>query len=201
MKATALAALLLAAGYAFRQTGADMLRHLHPDAAGAAALVVLGGLLTAAGAPRQVVAFAGGFVFGPTLGAGLSLAAQMLGCVADFYAARTVAGGWARRRLGGSQGRLERLVRRAPFTATLTLRLLPAGSNLLVNLAAGIGGIRPAPFFAASILGFLPQTVIFVLLGSGAELGHGAQLAAAAALFAASFALAAWLMWRERQRG
>jgi uncharacterized membrane protein YdjX (TVP38/TMEM64 family) len=199
LRASALAALLLGVGFVFRQTGADWLRHVHPDAAGGLAFLGIGAGLTAAGAPRQVVAFAGGFVFGPAAGGALALAAQMLACAANFFAARGVAGEWARRRLGGGQSRVERLVRRKPFTATLTLRLLPAGNNLLLNVAAGIAGIPAVPFLAASLLGYLPQTAIFALLGSGAELGHAVQLECAGVLFAASFALAGWLLWHERQ--
>ncbi|MEJ0045469.1 MAG: hypothetical protein WDN04_04530 [Rhodospirillales bacterium] len=91
--------MLLAAGVALRHAGPRLLDDVRPTAAGAVLLVVAGGALTAAGLPRQAVAFAGGYAFGALAGGLLSLLAQMLGCVAGYVAARTLAGGWAARRL------------------------------------------------------------------------------------------------------
>ncbi len=166
-----------------------ILDHLPKGAAGAGLLVAAGAGLTAAGAPRQVVAFAGGFGFGAALGTGLALASQLLGCALDYAAAATAALPWAERRLGPRWMKIRGFLQAHPFRATLTLRLLPVGNNMLLNVAAGALGVRPGAFFAASALGYLPQTVIFALLGSGVQLGQGTKIAVAAALFAASASL------------
>jgi uncharacterized membrane protein YdjX (TVP38/TMEM64 family) len=81
------------------------------------------------------------------------------------------------RALSGRWARLHAVLTRHPFTATLTLRLLPVGSNLIVNVAAGLAGLPVAPFMAATAFGYLPQTATFALLGSGVEVGRPAQLA------------------------
>ena len=63
-----------------------------------------------------------------------------------------------------------------PFRTTLALRLLPVGSNLALNLLAGLGRIPVLPFLAASAIGYLPQTLIFVLLGEGVAVDRHWQL-------------------------
>jgi uncharacterized membrane protein YdjX (TVP38/TMEM64 family) len=59
-----------------------------------------------------------------------------------------------------------------PFTATLMLRLMPVGSNILLNLAAGLSAVRLLPFLAASAIGFVPQTLIFALFGQAPNHAH-----------------------------
>ena len=192
LKGGVLLAGLAAAGLALRMVGPDALHSSRPTPEGAASFVLVGALLAAVGMPRQAVAFAGGYAFGAWRGGGLALLAQMLGCGADFWWARWVAPGWARRRLGG---RIDRLLQAKPFTATLTLRLLPVGNNLLLNLLAGVSGVRARQFFAATLIGYLPQTAIFSLAGSGVQVGGGARLAIGIALFAAS-GLLGWVLLR-----
>jgi uncharacterized membrane protein YdjX (TVP38/TMEM64 family) len=157
-------------------------------------LVLVGGALCAVGVPRQLVCYAGGLAFGAWIGGAAALAAEIFGCAANFFWARMMARRWAAARLRGRLARVDQALAARPFAATLTFRLLPVGNNLLLNLAAGLSGIKMLPFLAASALGYLPQTVVFALAGSGAHLGRTVQLALAAALFAASAALGAWLL-------
>jgi uncharacterized membrane protein YdjX (TVP38/TMEM64 family) len=180
-RAVLLAAGLVAGGVLLRVAGPGLLNGLRPTAGG--------GLLSAAGVPRSVTAFAGGYAFGLWIGLALAMGAQLLGCLATYGWARLIGRDWARRRLGGRWARLHAALLRRPFTATLTLRLLPVGSNLLVTLAAGLAGIPPAPFMSATLIGYLPQSAIFCLLGSGVHIDHGIQIGVAVALFAASAAL------------
>jgi uncharacterized membrane protein YdjX (TVP38/TMEM64 family) len=194
LKGGVLLAGLVAAGLALKYLGRDILAGAVPTPAGTAMLVAGGGVLTAAGVPRQAVAFAGGYAFGAWRGGALALAAQMLGCGADFWWARTIARDWARGRLRGRLARLDRFLSARPFVATLTLRLLPVGNNLALNLLAGASGLRTWPFLAATLIGYLPQTAIFALAGSGIHLDHGTQLALGLILFAASATLGAMLL-------
>lgn len=168
--------------------------------AGMAWLVAIGALITAVGAPRQVVAFAGGALFGPGLGTGLALLAQILACAADVAWARAVARDWARRRLlRGRLARLERFLAANPFTATLMLRLLPVGNNLLLSLLAGVMGLPLPRFLLASLLGYAPQTVVFALLGEGVRVGRGVQVGIGLVLFAAASGMG-YVLMRRLQR-
>lgn len=172
----------------------------HGGAPGILLFVLAGAALAGFGAPRQVVAFAGGYAYGAWAGTLLGLAAQGLGAALSLFWARAVARDWARRRLlRGRLGRLDAFLAANPFTATLVLRLLPVGNNLALNLLAGVSAVRAGPFLAASLLGYLPQTLVFALLGTGVRLGRGLQLGLGLALFLLS-ALCGLLLLRRHRR-
>jgi uncharacterized membrane protein YdjX (TVP38/TMEM64 family) len=172
---------------------------------GEAVFLAVGTAATAAGLPRQAVAFLGGYAFGAGLGTALALVAQVFGCAVSFGWARMVGRDWAARRLEGRFGRrlrpLHDRLAASPFGATLALRLLPVGNNLALNLLAGLSGLRLAPFLAGSALGYLPQTLVFALLGGGVAVDQTAQLLLGAALFIVSVALGVWLLRREPPAG
>jgi len=169
---------------------------------GEAVFLLAGAAATAAGVPRQGVAFLGGYAFGAAVGTGLALVAQLLGAVLAFTWAGMVGRGWAERRLAGRFGRRLRPVHEAltatPFGATLALRLLPIGNNLALNLLAGMSGIALLPFLAGSALGYLPQTLVFALLGKGVRVDGAWQLALSAVLLAGSVGIGLWLLRRHR---
>jgi uncharacterized membrane protein YdjX (TVP38/TMEM64 family) len=189
---------LVAAGLLAPHVGRASLSGGAPGWQGAVTLVGTGALLSAVGVPRQAVAFAGGYAFGAWRGGALALLAQMLGCGLDFWWARAVARDWAGRRLRGRLARVDRFLAARPFTATLTLRLLPVGNNLLLNLAAGVSGLRAGPFLVASLFGYVPQTAVFALAGSGVHVDRRVELALGAALFVASAILGAILFRSAR---
>lgn len=187
---------LIAAGLAWRLMPRDgaALARLSAIAirggGGGGTFLLASALAVAIGMPRQTVAFAAGLGFGVWRGLALALAAQMLGCLADFLWARTLAGPGLRRRIAaGHWRRLADHLAASPFRATLMLRLLPVGNNLVLNLAAGFAGLAAFPFLAASLIGYVPQSVVFVLLGSGIAIGARARIALGFGLFAASFLL------------
>ncbi len=154
---------------------------------GRVVFLCIGTLICAVGLPRQAVGFAAGFAYGSAWGVALATIANLVGCMADLLWARTVARDWARRKLlRGRLARLDGFIAGNPFSAILTLRLLPVGSSLMLSLLAGVLGVRVAPFLAATLLGSLPQTVIFVLVGAGTRIGQTTQIGLGAALFVAS---------------
>ncbi|MCB8873574.1 TVP38/TMEM64 family protein [Acidisoma silvae] len=162
-------------------------------------IFVLGGaLLTAAGLPRQAVAFAGGYAFGLKMGLALAMVAQILGCVADFYWARAIARDWVRGRIGKRLAKLDDRLSAQPFTASLTLRLLPIGNNVLLSLLAGLSSVSAPAFLIASAIGYVPQTLVFALLGSGVQVSHTTQIVLAVVLFVLSAGLGLLLMRRVK---
>ncbi len=197
-RAAMLVAGLLVAGYALRALGPDILHAVKPTLAGAGLLICGGALLCAVGLPRQLVAFAGGFAFGALVGGAMALVAQLAGCMAAFFWARWLGRDFARRRLRGRWRTMDRVLGGHPFTATLTLRMLPVGNNLLLNLLAGVSGLPAVPFLAATLIGYLPQTAIFAMLGSGVHVQRSVQVGLAAVLFLLSAGLGALLARRAR---
>ncbi|MEW9799475.1 TVP38/TMEM64 family protein [Alteromonas sp. CYL-A6] len=124
-------------------------------------------LLLSAGLPRQLVAFLAGYAFGVAEGFLYGTLAAVLSCVATFYLSRLYARPlvvrWFLRRVAP----LNRFLVHHPFTKSLIIRLLPVGNNLVTNLLAGATHIRALPFFMGSMLGYMPQMLIFSLLGKG----------------------------------
>jgi len=165
---------------------------------GALLFLLMGGLFTAIGLPRQIIAFLGGYAFGISLGTLLGALAALLGCMLSFFYARFFGKGLLRARLGERAGRFDRFIHDHPFSMTVLIRLLPVGSNLLTNLAAGISSIRPVSFFAGTSLGYLPQTLVFALVGSGAHIAPALKLTLAIGLFLISGLLGAYLYRRFR---
>ena len=131
-------------------------------------LFVLAGLLfTALGLPRQVVGFFAGYAFGLAMGGLLALAASLGGALLTFAVARWLGRDLVRRWFTGRLRGLDEFVGDHPLRTILLIRLLPLGSNLATNLAAGISRMGAWPFAAGSALGYLPQTLVFALIGSG----------------------------------
>ena len=159
--------------------------------------LLVGTVVCAAGLPRQGVAYAAGVAFGFWQGAAIALTAMVLACIVDFTWVRWLARDQVTRRLKGRLARMDQSLAQRPFAATLSLRLLPVGNNLMLTLLAAVSGVAAWPFFAASALGYMPQTAVFVLLGSGVRVGQGTQLAVGAAMFAASTALG-WALLRRK---
>jgi uncharacterized membrane protein YdjX (TVP38/TMEM64 family) len=208
LRSTAPPVLLIAglagAGYALRTLPIHDFA-LHAGRMGDMSFVLVGAIACAVGLPRQLVPFAAGYAHGVWFGALLALVAQLLGCVADLLWARLVAGRWVKALpvIGRSSqlARLDAFLATNPFMATLTLRLLPVGNNLALNLLAGALRIRVVPFLAATAFGYLPQTIIFVLLGKGIRVARGVEIGVALAAFVVSTGFGLVLFRRSSEAG
>lgn len=157
-----------------------------------------GAVFIAAGIPRQLISFLGGYAFGFLLGGALGLLATTLGCIVSFYYARLLGRGLVKTRFAQRIRKIDGFLHANPFSMTLLIRLLPVGSNLVTNLAVGVSSVRALPFFAASFIGYVPQTAVFALAGSGTNLDSGVRVGLSAALFVFSGALGVWLYRKYR---
>ncbi|RUT25160.1 hypothetical protein C0V97_13150 [Asaia sp. W19] len=157
------------------------------------------------GLPRQALCVVAGLVFGALAGFGLASAASLAGALLGFLWTRRMASPAQRARWQARfKGRLAligHILEKTPFQAVLTLRLMPVGSAIMVTVAAGLYGVPISAFGWATFLGAIPQNLVFVLIGAGAQLGQGVQIGLGVALFAGSSALAWLLMARARREG
>lgn len=160
--------------------------------------LAVGGFVTAVAVPRHVVSFLGGYAFGLGLGTVLALAATEIGCVLVFFYGRFVGRPLVSARLGARVRRIEDFLAANPFSMTLLIRLLPVGNNFATCLAAGVSRVPARPFLLGSLLGYLPQTFVFALAGSGIEMGAAPRVAFAVLFFVASGAIGIWLYRRYR---
>jgi uncharacterized membrane protein YdjX (TVP38/TMEM64 family) len=158
----------------------------------------VGGVVTALAVPRHIVSFLGGYAFGLGQGTALALAATELGCLLTFVYGRVIGRPLVSARLGARVRRIEDFLASNPFSMTLLIRLLPVGSNFATSIAAGVSRVPARPFLLGSLLGYLPQTFVFTLAGSGVEMGGGLRIGLAALFFVVSGAIGVWLYRRYR---
>jgi uncharacterized membrane protein YdjX (TVP38/TMEM64 family) len=197
---------LTAIGFAIKQTHlGDMLNQGWIDHEirgkgfnGELLFLVVGGLSTAVGLPRQAISFLGGYAFGFLYGSLLSLVATILGCAGTFFYARLFGRALIADRLSGKIAHVDNFVRGYPFSMTLLIRLLPVGSNVATNLAGGVSSVPALPFMLGSVLGFLPQTAIFALVGSGVNVEPVWRIGLGGLLFIGSGVLGVYLYRRLR---
>jgi uncharacterized membrane protein YdjX (TVP38/TMEM64 family) len=155
--------------------------------------LVIGSLFTAVGLPRQAVALAGGYFFGAVTGTTYSLLAMLGGSMLTFHIASALRIDRLSRIWPGASVQLERWTHGHVFAKTLMIRLLPVGNNLLTNVLAGLARVPRVPFFFASVLGFLPQTLVFALGGTSVSTSSTGKLILACLLLLISLAIANWL--------
>jgi uncharacterized membrane protein YdjX (TVP38/TMEM64 family) len=160
--------------------------------------LAVGGFATAVAVPRHIISFLGGYAFGFGLGGALAVAATEIGCVLDFFYARVVGRPLLSARMGARVRRIEAFLAANPFAMTLLVRLLPVGNNFATSLTAGVSRVPARPFLLGSLLGYIPQTMVFALAGSGIEMGARYRIALAVLFFVVSGAIGIWLYRRYR---
>mgnify|MGYP006419651709 FL=1 len=165
---------------------------------GEAIFIAAGALFTAIGFSRQAVAFMGGYAFGLGLGTGLSVIAAAIGCTVTFFYARFFGRDMVARKFPDKISRIDACLGENPFSMTLLIRFLPIGSNVLTNLAAGVTGVSAVIFIAASAIGYIPQMLIFALVGSGVHLDTGYGIGLSVVLFVISGLMGVHLYRKHR---
>ena len=170
--------------------------------AGEALFVAAAALFATFGLPRQIISFLGGYAFGVAIGTALALLATVIGCIVTFTYARLLGRAVVLARAPARIRRIDAFLAQSPFAMALVIRLLPVGSNFLTNLAAGVSAIGGLGFVLGSALGYLPQTIIFALVGSGVSVASELQIAISVGLFAVSAGVGGHLYRRYgRQSG
>ena len=153
---------------------------------------------TSIGLPRQLLAGVGGYAYGIASGLILSLVAAIGGCALTVLIARWVLSERVERRFARQVQWLQRVTRDDTFLKIVVLRLQPLGTNLATNVSAGVIRLPVLTFLGASVLGYIPQMLVFALAGSGIAVGSRIELGLAIALFVVSLLLAGYL-WKRHQ--
>ena len=165
---------------------------------GGVLFIGVGSLFTALGLPRQLVSFFGGYAFGFLTGTCISLFATLVGALIALQYSRLMGRTFFTHHFPRHIKRIDDFLAKQTITTILVLRFSPFTNNLITNLAAGISGIRIIPFLIGSALGYLPQTLIFALLGSGFTLDPEIRIGISILLFLSSTICSIWLWNRYR---
>ena len=116
-----------------------------------------------------ILTVAAGIVFGWWVATLAVVAGAPLGATLIFLVARTACGSSAARRVGPRLSRIAGGLRADAFSYLLFLRLMPVFPFWLVNLASAVLGVELRTFVAATVIGIIPGTVTFTLVGEGLD--------------------------------
>lgn len=125
-----------------------------------------------------VMSIAGGFLFGWMLSVPVTVTAATIGAIIVFQIVKTSLGAALADRAGPMVQRLSRGFAEDAFNYLLFLRLVPVFPFFIVNAVAGLCSVRLRTFIAATVLGIIPASIVFALLGSGLDGTIDAHLAA-----------------------
>ena len=145
--------------------------------------VLISGMGTVIGVPRLLVSAVSGFVFDIVPALIIALASTMVGCMISFYYARLMGRSIIQDRMSLRMRTFEKILIEHDFLASIGIRALPVSNNSIVNLLAGVTGIRPLNYFAGSAIGYMPLTVVFVLIGSGIQQDLTSRIALSLGLY------------------
>jgi uncharacterized membrane protein YdjX (TVP38/TMEM64 family) len=175
-------------------------RYIPQGYLGYLAVLFLLALLTSIGLPRQVAAFTCGYLFGITYGTLIATLAATVGCILTLYIAKTF---FRQKVLDTYPEKLHSLsvfFSTHTFSKALIIRLLPAGSNFLTNILAGIANTKFLPYVSGTCVGFIPQMLIFSLLGAGVKVGENQQILLSLLLLAVALLLG-YLLYKKEKWG
>jgi uncharacterized membrane protein YdjX (TVP38/TMEM64 family) len=151
------------------------LRELLQSAGAAAPIAALAAwvLLTPVLFPGTVLAAAGGLAFGAVGGAALAFGGAIIGSMAAFAVARTVARAEARRLIARSPrlARIDVLLERRGFVAILAARLTPGVPATGLHYVAGASRVRPRSFVGAMAVAAPLRSVPYAVLGTAVGSG------------------------------
>ena len=121
----------------------------------------------ALGFPGNVLAVAGGAVFGLVLGTLLSVLGATLGAIAAFWLARYSLHGWVERNLGQHRllKQLNAAISHRPLSFILAVRFTPISPFSLVNFLFGLTPVRLGTYAIGTFLGIIPLTLVYTWLG------------------------------------
>lgn len=126
-------------------------------AAATALSLPLGALLTVVG----------GFLFGAIAGTVLSVLGATVGATLIFLAARRILGDRLRGRVEDALRRMDAGFRENAFNYLLAIRLIPVFPFWLVNIAPAFAAVPLGTFVSATLIGIVPGTFVYALLGNG----------------------------------
>ncbi|MBF0180588.1 MAG: VTT domain-containing protein [Magnetococcales bacterium] len=172
--------------------------------AGMALFVAIYAVATVIFLPGSVLTLAGGALFGPWLGGGLSLLGATMGAGVAFLIARYLAGEWVTRRAAGIAARLLAGVEQEGWRFVAFVRLVPAFPFNLLNYALGLTRIRFDHYLITSLICMAPGGLAYAWLGhAGREAATGSADAVRTGLWALALLTVVLLIprWVRKARG
>lgn len=161
--------------------------------------------------PGSILTLAAGFAYGPVGGLLVASPASVAGASAAFLLGRSLLRPWAQAKVAESARlrALDRALTRQSFRLVLLVRLSPLVPFNIINYAFSATRVPFPTYVAASFIGMIPVTWLYVYLGSlaataadlrTARAQGGAWRLALVIVGLAASGLAVWLVTRAAKR-
>ena len=154
-----------------------------------------GALAISIGLGRSAVSLAAGMLYGAIPGTVYSVAAALLGSLVIFGVVRYLSRPDPAKKFGRYFEKAEQLVSHNGLLAVILIRQLPLAC-LLINVLLALTRITLRQFILGSLLGFLPESLIFALYGSSARQHFFIQMSLATMLLVSVILFSATLRRR-----
>jgi uncharacterized membrane protein YdjX (TVP38/TMEM64 family) len=164
--------------------------------AGAAVLVM-------ALAPRTLLSFVGGALFGTVAGAGYVILGVTAGAVLAFCVGRFLGRDFVAGHLRGRFALVEKSVARRGLLAVVIARLIPLVPFGISNYAFGTTSIRFGQFLAGTMIGIVPASAAYAALGAATMEGDprsATYAGIAVGVLGVGGSIGTYLVWRRRPR-
>lgn len=133
--------------------------------------------------PAFILAMANAMAFGAIYGFILTITSALTASFVAFYLTRWLGRPFLERRIRpGSMATLDAMLENYGAWGVLILRLFPLVSFDFVSFAAGFTALRASAFGLATLVGMLPATVAYTLLGDATDSANRYSLIGGAAL-------------------
>ena len=132
------------------------------------AFLLGGAVLISLGVPRSLTSIIGGMVFGPFHGLVLAMGSALLGSMPIFFLTKVLGRPLFRQKVDKYLKIIENNSRYNSILMVILLRQLPL-TCLFVNVLIGLTPISMISFLLGSVVGLLPETIIFTLFGSSVQ--------------------------------
>ncbi|MFP7479545.1 TVP38/TMEM64 family protein [Terribacillus saccharophilus] len=116
--------------------------------------------------PSSVLSIAGGLAFGFVKGTIFILIGSAGAAIVAYFLAHFFSGKFGEKKLGERVEKIKQKLHDEGFFYVLVMRVLPVFNYDLVSYVAGLTRVKFKQYMAASILGVLPGTMTYALVGS-----------------------------------
>lgn len=143
--------------------------------------VIVGALVIVCGLGRSLLSLAGGLFYGTVEGTTFSVLAALSGSLLIFAFVRRLGRPRFLAKVSGHLEKADKLVTDNGFLAVILIRQLPLAC-ILINILLALTRVTLTEFILGSIVGFLPEALVFALYGSSAHGGFFSKVTIASLL-------------------
>ena len=116
--------------------------------------------------PASILAIAGGLSFGPFIGPVVTYIGSLSGAFLSFIAVRKLGKSFVQKEWKGRGEKIKKRIEENGFFYVLALRVIPVINFDFVSYLSGLSRIEFRKYFGATMIGIIPGTIAFNLLGA-----------------------------------